>query len=84
MANWFVYIVRCRTGQLYTGITLNIKRRLEQHNKGIGSKFTRGRRPVKLVYREICKNRSSAAKRETTIKKMARMHKLSLIANKRI
>jgi len=65
-------------------MTSNVKRRLEQHNRGIGSKFTRGRRPVRLVYRETCKNRSSAAKRETAIKKMARPYKLSLIANQRI
>ena len=84
MSSWFVYIIRCKTGQLYTGMTSNIKRRIGQHNRGIGSKFTRGRRPVKLVYRETCKSRALAAKRETAIKKMARMYKLSLIANQRI
>jgi len=82
LGNWFVYMVRCRTGQLYTGITSNIKRRLEEHNRGIGSKFTQGRRPVKLVYKESCRDRSSATKREIAIKRMTRVDKLLLIANK--
>ena len=75
---WEVYIVRCRTGELYTGCTVNLKRRVAQHNRGWGSKFTRARRPVVLVYHELCGSRSSALKREIQIKRMSRGGKLRL------
>ncbi len=75
---WEVYIVRCRTGELYTGCTVNLKRRVSQHNRGWGSKFTKARRPVVLVYHELCGSRSSALKREIQIKRMSRAGKLRL------
>ena len=75
---WEVYIVRCRTGELYTGCTSDLRRRMEQHNDGSGSKFTRSRRPVVLVYREGCDGRSSALKRENEIKRMTRAAKVRL------
>jgi putative endonuclease len=75
---WEVYIVRCTTGELYTGCTVNLKRRVAQHNRGWGSKFTRARRPVVLVYHELCGSRSSALKREIQIKRMSRAGKLRL------
>jgi putative endonuclease len=75
---WQVYIVRCRTGELYTGCTVDLERRIEQHNRGSGSKFTRSRRPVVLVYHEQCGNRSSALKRENQIKRMSRVEKARL------
>ncbi len=79
MAEWFVYILRCRTGHLYTGITTNLERRLREHNSGFGSKFTRSRLPVTIVHRERFVNRSLAAKRELRIKRMTLPKKLQLI-----
>jgi putative endonuclease len=75
---YFVYIIACRTGHLYTGYTNDMKRRLFEHNNGLGSKFTRSRRPVILKYQEPKKNRISAMKRELEIKKMSRTKKLLL------
>ena len=75
---WQVYMVRCRTGELYTGCTVDLKRRVEQHNSGSGSKFTRSRRPVVLVFSEECESRSSALKREIQIKRMSRAQKMRL------
>lgn len=76
---WFVYIVRCADGSLYTGITKEVKRRCQQHNAGTASRYTRGRRPVKLVYQEVRPNQSSALKREAAIKAMTRRDKLAMI-----
>ena len=75
---WEVYIVRCRTGELYTGCTVDLKRRVEEHNRGSGSKFTRSRRPVVLVYHERCASRSAALKRENQIKRLSRGQKVRL------
>jgi len=72
-------MVRCRTGELYTGCTSDLRRRIEQHNDGSGSKFTRSRRPVVLVYREECAGRSSAQRREGEIKRMTRAEKVRLV-----
>ena len=76
---WEVYIVRCRAGELYTGCTVDLKRRIGEHNRGSGSKFTRSRRPVALVYHEHCGSRSSALRRENQIKRMSRAEKLRLV-----
>jgi len=76
---WFVYIIECRDNSLYTGISNNLKNRIEAHNKGKGSKFTRWRFPVKLVYQEKCVTRSAALKREAEIKDLPRIKKLELI-----
>jgi putative endonuclease len=72
-------MVRCRTGEFYTGCTVDLERRVRQHNSGSGSKFTRSRRPVVLVYHEACDSRSTALKRESQIKKMSRVQKRQLI-----
>ncbi len=74
---WFVYIVRCADGTYYTGITQNIKRRIDEHNKSdtVSAKYTRQRRPVKLVYQELLESRSKALKRETEIKRLRRQAK---------
>ena len=80
-APWYVYIVRCRDGTLYTGITTDLDRRIEDHNRGIGSKYTAARRPVRLVYSEPQPNRSSASKREAQIKGWPRSKKKSLICH---
>jgi UV DNA damage endonuclease len=76
---WFVYILRCADRSLYTGVTKDVKRRCRQHNGGIASRYTRSRRPTKLVYQEVQPGRSSALKRETAIKAMTRREKLVLI-----
>ena len=76
---WYVYIVRCRDGCLYTGITKDLKRRVKEHTSGKGCRFTRGRAPVKLVYSQKVRTRSKALKRESEIKALPRKKKISLI-----
>ena len=76
---WFVYILRCVDGSLYTGITKDVSRRGEQHNAGTASRYTRGRLPVGLEYQEAQASRSLALKREAAIKAMSRQEKESLI-----
>ena len=77
---WVVYMVHCNDNSLYTGVTTDLDRRLQEHNKGtIGAKYTRARRPVTLAWFERCNSRSSAAIREAEIKKLGRQQKLQLI-----
>ena len=76
---WFVYILRCADGSLYTGITKDVIRRCQQHNDGTASRYTRSRRPTKLVWHEPQPTRSSALKREAAIKATTRRVKLALI-----
>jgi predicted GIY-YIG superfamily endonuclease len=78
-APWFVYILRCRDGSLYTGITNDLQRRCRQHNQGTASRYTRSRRPTVLVWREAQASRSEALKREAAIKALSRREKLELI-----
>lgn len=80
---WFVYILRCADGTLYTGITKDVARRCQQHNAGTASRYTRSRRPVKLVYQESQRNQSMALRREAAIKKLTRRQKWALIAGRR-
>jgi len=78
--SYFVYILECSDQTLYTGITTDLKKRLDEHNgSDKGAKYTRVRRPVKIVYTEEAENRSLASKREYAIKKLTRMKKLELI-----
>ena len=80
MANtWKLYILRCGDGTLYTGITTDVEKRLEAHRTGKGAKYTRGRSPLELVYREECGDHSAALKRELEIKKLSREEKEKLI-----
>ncbi len=78
--NWRVYLVRCRDGSLYTGITTDLDRRLAAHNAGTASRYTRSRLPVKLVHQEPGFTRSTALKREAEIKRLPRTRKLALLA----
>ena len=79
---WFIYILYCHDDSLYTGITRNIVKRIHQHNHcKSGSKYTRSRRPVELVYYEEVKGKSDAAKREHQIKKLTPVEKRRLIAS---
>ena len=77
--NWKVYIVKCSDKTFYTGITNNIKLRLETHNSGKGAKYTKNRLPVILVYLERVDDKSNALKREMEIKKLNRSQKINLI-----
>ena len=78
--SYFIYILRCSDDTLYTGITMDIERRIDEHNSSAkGAKYTKIRRPVKLVYSETSEDRSSASKREYQIKKLTRSKKLELI-----
>lgn len=74
-----LYILRCRDGTLYTGITTNLKERLRKHASGNGSKYVKTRRPFELVYTEEAGSRSDALKRELRIKAMPRPSKLGMI-----
>ncbi len=80
--SWLVYVLRCYDGSLYTGVTTDILRRIKEHSTCKGSRCLRGRLPVKLVYQESRRNRSSALKREAEIKKFSRSEKLILISVK--
>lgn len=75
---WVVYILECGDGTLYTGITDDMERRLRLHAQGKGAKYTRGRGPLTLRYREQCPDHSTALKREAQIKRLARKEKLAL------
>ena len=76
---WFLYLLRCADGSLYTGITSNVARRCQQHNAGTASRYTRSRLPVELIYQESQPSRSVALKRELAVKAMSREEKDSLI-----
>lgn len=75
---WYVYILRCGDGTLYTGITDDVSARLQAHRDGKGAKYTRGRGPLELVYQEESENHSAAAKREWQIKQLKKQDKLEL------
>lgn len=84
--NYFVYILRCADNTLYTGYTNDLAGRLNDHNgetKKSGAKYTRGRRPVDLVYSESFKTKSEAMKREMAIKRLNRAGKEKLISSSR-
>jgi len=76
---FYVYIVKCKDNTLYTGYTVDLNRRIETHNKGLGAKYTRGRLPVEIVYQEVFESKSDAIKREIDLKKLSRLEKLDLI-----
>ncbi|MFZ2187129.1 MAG: GIY-YIG nuclease family protein [Candidatus Moraniibacteriota bacterium] len=78
-----LYMLRCADGTLYTGITVDVRRRISEHNSSsLGAKYTRGRRPVKLVFSKLFRNRSEASGEEARIKKLSRAEKLAMIKKK--
>ena len=77
---WTVYILECSDASLYTGITIDLERRLEEHRTGRGAKYTKHRSPLRVRYTEYQDNKSAALKREATIKSLERSEKLALIA----
>lgn len=79
---YYLYILECADKTLYTGITVDLERRVNEHNSSkLSSKYTRARRPVKIVYSKKFRNRSLALKAESRIKKMSRNDKLILISH---
>jgi predicted GIY-YIG superfamily endonuclease len=77
--HWYVYIVRCADQTLYTGIAMDVEKRLAQHNRGKGAKYTRGRVPVELVFVEKMLGRGDALRREHQIKRMNLSQKQKLL-----
>ena len=77
--SWYVYILRCRDGTLYTGITVDVRRRVTAHRSGVGARYTRARLPVRLVYQEPQPDRSRALRREHALRRLGRAGKLALI-----
>ncbi len=80
---WSIYILRCRDGSLYTGATNDLVRRLGQHAAGKGSRYTRSRLPVRLVFEEHARSRGAALRREAALKRLKRAEKLALVARQR-
>ena len=80
MPTWYVYILRCADDTLYTGVTTDPERRLQEHNAGgsLGARYTRSRRPVTLLHKEPAGSRAQACRREAAIKKLRRDAKLAL------
>lgn len=76
--SWHVYLLRCADGTFYTGIARDLEARVAQHNRGQGAKYTRGRRPVELVYRETADDRSSAQSREWRLRRLSAATKREL------
>lgn len=76
---WYLYVLRCGDGTLYTGITTDVQARFAQHQAGKGAKYTRGRGPLELVYTEECDDHSAALKRELAIKALSREEKERMI-----
>ena len=82
--DWQVYIILCTDDSLYTGITVDVDRRMAEHGGARGAKYFRGKRPLDVVYLEAGHSRSTASKREAAIKKLSRAEKLQLIESARI
>jgi putative endonuclease len=81
MAKWYVYIIECKDGKLYTGVTNDLNRRIKQHNRGQGCRFTKFRIPVKLLYKEISPSRETALRREAEIKGWKKDRKIQLLGS---
>lgn len=79
MSHWFVYIVRCSDGTLYTGISTDVTKRVRSHNAGKGAKYTRSRLPVTCVWHETASSESVARKREAALKRLTRAQKQALV-----
>jgi len=76
---WYIYIIECSDKKLYTGITNDLRRRIQEHNGGYGCKYTLQRKPVRLIYSEKAESKSSALKREAEVKGFSRLKKLALV-----
>ena len=78
MEQWFLYIIECRTAELYVGIAQDVEKRVQEHNKGRACRYTKFRTPVKLVYSEFCGEYLTARRREREVKRFSRSKKLAL------
>jgi predicted GIY-YIG superfamily endonuclease len=76
---WFLYVLECCDGSLYTGITKDLERRLKEHNAGRASRYTRAHRPVRMIYHEPCRDRTAALLREIAVKRLSREKKEALV-----
>ena len=76
---YFVYLIKCKDNTLYAGITTDVKRRFKEHSLGKGGAYTRARKVIRIIYTEKHKDRSSALKRESEIKKLTHKQKLNLV-----
>ena len=81
---WWLYIARCREGELYVGIAQDVQERISHHNRGLACRYTKYRRPVRLLYEEECGDYASARKRERQVKKYSRAKKLALMSGAKI
>jgi len=80
-SQWYVYLLRCSDDSLYCGVTVDLDRRVNEHNTSPkGAKYTRVRRPVALAYSEIAEDRSAACKLEAQIKKLSKVKKESMVS----
>lgn len=79
MKGWSVYMLRCGDGTIYTGIAVDLEKRLEAHRRGVAAKYTRSRLPVAVAYEERQPDRSSAQKREAALRRLGRAGKLALL-----
>ena len=79
---WFAYIAECRDGTLYVGVAIDVNQRIDDHNSTSKCRYTRFRKPIKLVYKEACLNYNTARKRENEIKKFSRKKKLAIVYSK--
>ena len=77
---WITYMLECADGSIYTGVTNNLDKRIDAHNNGTGAKYTKGRRPVRLIFKEFYPDRSTAQSRETQLKQLSKKQKLMLIS----
>ena len=82
--SWKVYILRCRDGSLYTGVTVDVEARFAQHASGVGARYTRGRGPLTIVHVEEVGSRGDALRREAAIRRLGRVGKESLVARGRL
>jgi len=80
-SDWFLYMVRCKNGQIYTGISTDVERRFAEHQAGKGAKYLRGKGPLNLVYQIKIGSRSEALKAEIAIKTMSKSDKEKIISN---
>ena len=80
MPNWHLYIIRTRSGALYTGISTDVERRFQEHSSGKGAKALRGKGPLQLVYSQPVANHSEALRLEAKVKKMSKQQKEQLVA----
>lgn len=80
VSEWSLYVIKCGDGKLYTGITNDVEQRFSQHESGDGAKFTRGRGPLELVFRQAVGTRSRASKLEWRVKRLKRKDKERLVA----